>query len=64
MIGLLGVLSLPNWSCNGATPPDEYLGTIDGSGFDPTFGTDPKNTGPACIAPRPGYAANGFDQVS
>ncbi len=62
--GLLGLLCFPAASCSGTVAPDDYLGTVDGSGFDPLFGTNTTNLGPACIGPRAGYAANGTDTVS
>lgn len=59
-LALLGA-SLAGIGCQGVNPADPYLGTIDGSGFDPLFrgGTS------GCLAPRRGYGgASGVDVAS
>lgn len=56
---LLGLLPLSGPGCSGTRPPDDYLGTMDGSQFYPFFrGAD---SGPAagCMMPLLGYGAGG-----
>jgi hypothetical protein len=61
---LLGLLAA---SCSDVRPPDPYLGTIDGSFFDPLFGGGGAagTNVPRCIAPRRGFGGgSGLDPVS